>query len=330
MARFAEIRRRLRYSVHLLWRSAITPMRGRQRTPVLVPAGELGVTFIGHSSFLVQAAGRTLLFDPVFSTWLILLRRQRRPGVRVRDLPAIDFVLLSHAHMDHLDRPSLRRVIRATRRKRGRAPVVIVPRDVGEIVRRLGFSAVVELDWWESYDTSKSSAPGDKRDAAPASDALIITHTPAKHWGTRWFTDGHRGYGGYAIAGGARRLYYSGDTAYFSGFHEIGRRLQPELALLPIGAYSPDSYRTVHTSPEDALRAFADLRADCMTPMHYGTFWLSEEPLDEPLPRLLDAAARLGWTDKIAVIEEGETRSFRSEKAAAAETTEIGEKTARR
>jgi L-ascorbate metabolism protein UlaG (beta-lactamase superfamily) len=112
------------------------------------------------------------------------------------------------------------------------------------------------------------------------------------------------------VEGGARRLYYSGDTAYFPGFREIGRRLQPELALLPIGAYTPDSYRAVHTSPEDALRAFADLGAERMTPMHYGTFWLAEEPMEEPLPRLLDAATRLGWRDRIEVIREGETRRF--------------------
>jgi L-ascorbate metabolism protein UlaG (beta-lactamase superfamily) len=294
MGRWAEIGRRLRYTGHLLWRSAVTPMRGRYRRPQLVEADELGVTFIGHSSFLVQAAGKNLLFDPVFSTWLILLRRQRRPGVRVRDLPPIDIVLLSHAHMDHLDRSSLRRVVRATRKQSGRAPVVVVPTDVADIVRGLGFSQVIELHWWESY----------------AAGGLTITHTPARHWGTRWIMDGHRGYGGYLVEGGARRLYYSGDTAYFDGFREIGARLRPEVALLPIGAYTPDSYRAVHTSPEDALRAFQDLGAEVMVPMHYGTFWLAEEPLEEPLPRLLASAERLGLAERIAVVGEGETRIF--------------------
>ena len=296
IGRWAEIKRRLRYTARLLWRSAVTPMRGTHRRPQLVKPDELGITFIGHSSFLVQVAGQNLLFDPVFSTWLILLRRQRRAGVRVRDLPPIDMVLLSHAHMDHLDRSSLRRVVRATRRRTGRAPAVVVPTDVADVVRSLGFSKVIELEWWEKY------VAGD----------LTITHTPAKHWGTRWITDGHRGYGGYLVEGGARRLYYSGDTAYFAGFHEIGARLQPEVALLPIGAYTPDSYRAVHTSPEDALRAFEDLGAGWMVPMHYGTFWLSEEPLDEPLPRLLASAKRMGLSDRIAVVREGETRVFRA------------------
>lgn len=288
--------RRLRYAGHLLWRSAVTPMLGTHHRPQITPPDELGITFIGHSSFLVQEEGRNLLFDPVFSTWLILLRRQRRPGVRVRDLPPIDIVLLSHAHMDHLDRRSLRKVVRATRKRAGRAPIVIVPNDVGDVVRGLGFAQVIELRWWESYREG----------------ALTITHTPAKHWGTRWIMDGHRGYGGYFIEGGARRLYYSGDTAYFGGFREIGSRLRPDVALLPIGAYSPDSYRAVHTSPEDALRAFEDLGADWMVPMHYGTFWLSEEPVGEPLPRLLASAKKFGLAERIAVVREGETRSFGS------------------
>jgi L-ascorbate metabolism protein UlaG (beta-lactamase superfamily) len=174
--------------------------------------------------------------------------------------------------------------------------VVVVPSDVGDIVRGLGFSEVIELRWWESY----------------AAGGLTITHTPAKHWGTRWIMDGHRGYGGYFVAGGARPLYYSGDTAYFTGFQEIGARLRPEVALLPIGAYTPDSYRAVHTSPEDALRAFQDLGAEVMVPMHYGTFWLAEEPLEEPLPRLLASAEREGLADRIAVVGEGETHIFRA------------------
>lgn len=296
MGRWAEIGRRLGYAGRLLWRSAVTPMRGAHQRPRLASQDELGVTFIGHSSFLVQAAGQNLLFDPVFSTWLILLRRQRRAGVRVRDLPPIDIVLLSHAHMDHLDRRSLRRVVRATRRRTGHAPVVVVPNDVGDVVRGLGFAQVVELCWWESYRAGR----------------LTITHTPAKHWGTRWIMDGHRGYGGYFIEGGAQRLYYSGDTAYFGGFREIGARLRPEIALLPIGAYAPESYRTVHMSPEDALRAFQDLGGERLVPMHYGTFWLSEEPMEEPLPRLLTSAAKVRLDDRIAVIQEGETQLFAS------------------
>jgi L-ascorbate metabolism protein UlaG (beta-lactamase superfamily) len=290
----AEIRRRLRYSLKLIWRSAVSPLEGVSRKPELVSAEDLGITFIGHSSFLLQLAGMHVLCDPVFARWLVLLRRQRRPGVKIKHLPATDLVLLSHAHMDHLNRPSLRRIVRRSIRLTGRAPVAVVPWDVSELIADLGFRRVIELRWWESATVGR----------------LRITLTPAKHWGTRWFHDGHRGYGGYVLEGGAQRLYYSGDTAYFGGFREIGARLQPQIALLPIGAYTPDSYRTVHTSPEDALQALADVGARWMVPMHYGTFWLGEEPMEEPVPRLLASAERMGLRDRVRVVEEGETLVF--------------------
>lgn len=273
-------------------------MEGEPQKPVSAEKNELGVTFIGHSSFLLQAGGQNILCDPVFAKWLILLRRHRRPGVTIKDLPTIDLVLLSHAHMDHLNRPSLRKIIRRTLRLTGKAPVVVVPSKVEDVVQDLGFSRIIALEWWQSV----------------VINGLNITHTPARHWGTRWFHDHERGFGGYMIEGGAKSVYYSGDTAYFNGFSEIGRRFHPEIALLPIGAYSPDSYRSVHTSPEDALHAFADLGAQVMVPMHYGTFWLSQEPLTEPLPRLLRAAERAGLRDRICVVPEGHTEIFIAQK----------------
>jgi L-ascorbate metabolism protein UlaG (beta-lactamase superfamily) len=277
--------------VRLVRESHEQPITGGPRPVRLVEHDELGVTFIGHSSFLLQIDGRKLLIDPVFSKRLILLRRQRHPGVQVDDLPPIDLVLLTHAHMDHLDLASLRKVIRATRKLTGRSPEVIVPRGVEDLVERLGFSQVHRLEWWE----------------AVTAQGLKITMTPCKHWGARMFRDTHRGYGGYVIEGGGQSIYHSGDTAYFEGFREIGRRLNPEIALLPIGAYFPDSYRSVHTSPEEALRGFVELGARQMVPMHYGTFRLGREPMDEPLKRLAAEAARLNIKGQVKVLEEGET-----------------------
>lgn len=278
-----------------LWRlvreSHERPMTGVSRRVELVPNDELGVTFIGHSSFLLQIAGRRVLIDPVFSKRLILLRRQRRPGLRVDQLPSIDLVLLTHAHMDHLDLASLRQVVRATRRLAGRPPEVVVPRGVEDLVESIGFSQVHRLEWWE-----EASVQG-----------LTVTMTPCKHWGARMFRDMHRGYGGYVIEGAGQSVYHSGDTAYFGGFREIGENLRPEVALLPIGAYFPDSYRSVHTSPEEAVRAFVELGAEQMVPMHYGTFRLGREPMDEPLKRLEAEAARLNIKAKIKILEEGET-----------------------
>ncbi|WP_371417218.1 MBL fold metallo-hydrolase [Granulicella sp. L60] len=266
-------------------------MTGISRPVKLVDVDELGVTFIGHSSFLLQVHGRRLLVDPVFSKRLIVLRRQRKPGVLIEELPAIDVVLLTHAHMDHLNMPSLRRVIRATRRLTGRAPEVVVPKGVEDLVVGLGFSQVHGLAWWDQIEIQ----------------GLKVTMTPCKHWGARMFRDTHRGYGGYVVEGGGQSVYHSGDTAYFEGFRDIGERLHPEVALLPIGAYFPDSYRSVHTSPEEAVRGFLELGAQRMVPMHYGTFRLGREPMDEPLQRLAAEAARLGITEQIKVLEEGET-----------------------
>jgi L-ascorbate metabolism protein UlaG (beta-lactamase superfamily) len=288
-----------------LWRlvreSHAEPMRGVPRTPPLPAPGETVVTFIGHSSFLLQMAGLGLLIDPVFARQLILLRRQRHPGVLVRDLPRIDAVLLTHAHMDHLNRPSLRAVTRQMRRQQLPAPIVIVPKGVEDLVTDLGFSRIITLETWQA---TEALAP------------LRITLTPAKHWGARMFNDTHRGFGGYVLenlaSSQASRIYHSGDTAYFSGFHEIAERLHPDVALLPIGAYYPDSYRGVHTSPEEALRAFLDLKARTMIPMHYNTFRLGREPMDEPLPRLLAAAERAGVTGKVVPLAEGESWSVQA------------------
>lgn len=279
-----------------LWKlvreSHAQPLQGEPRKPALVSRQESAVTFIGHSSFLIQMAGINVLIDPVFATRLILLRRQRRPGVVVRDLPRIHAILLTHAHMDHLNLPSLRAVVREMRRRKLPAPIAIVPNGVSDLVAKAGFAEVRELSWWESTEV----------------EAVTVTATPAKHWGARMFNDTHRGFGGYSLAApGQPTVWHSGDTAYFGGFREIGARLHPDIALLPIGAYFPDSYRAVHTSPEEALQAFLDVRAGTMVPMHFGTFRLGREPMDEPLPRLLAAASRHGVQDRVQALAEGET-----------------------
>ena len=233
--------------------------------------------------------------------FLYILKRRRKPGVRPRDLPPIDAVLLTHAHMDHLNLPSLRRIVRLAGRQRRAAPVVFVPRGVEDLVAKIGFSQVIPMEWWQSEQFGP----------------LTITMTPAQHWGARLFADTHRGYGGYTIASGEHTVYHSGDTAYFNGFHEIGRRLKPTVALLPIGAYFPDSFRSVHTSPEEALQAFLDLKQgnlhaqpQTMIPMHYGTFRLSLEPMEEPVPRLLAAAEKDGVAEQMLSLVEGRTYLF--------------------
>ena len=290
----SALRKRARQFGHLVRHSAVTPRTGKTHKPRLVSNGELGVTFIGHASFFVQIGGQNVVIDPNFARWLFVLKRLRKPGLRIEDLPAIDLVLVTHAHFDHLHRPSLRAIVQQTLRKRGKAPTIVVPHHVFDLVSDLGFHEIVELDWW------KNLQHGD----------LTITHVPSRHWGARILKDSHRGYGGYVLHAGKHSVYHAGDTAYFSGFREIGKRLAPELALLPIGAYNPPQFRNVHTSPADATRAFLDLNSRWMVPMHYGTFRLSHEPVDEPLQLLAQEAQAAGTKDKVVVMEEGVTRFF--------------------
>jgi L-ascorbate metabolism protein UlaG (beta-lactamase superfamily) len=292
--RNAALRKRATQFGKLVRHSAVTPRSGQTYKPRLAANGELGLTFIGHASFFVQIGGHNVVIDPNFARWLFVLKRLRRPGLRIADLPRIDLVLVSHAHFDHLHRPSLRAIVQNNLRKTGEPPAIIIPTHVTDLVSDLGFSEIIELDWW------RGSRLGN----------LTVTHVPSRHWGARILKDSHRGYGGFVLESGKHSVYHAGDTAYFPGFREIGRRLAPELALLPIGAYNPPQFRNVHTNPADATRAFLDLQARWMVPMHYGSFRLSHEPVEEPL-QLLDQEARAaGIEDRVVVMEEGVTKFF--------------------
>src|SRR5579872_4185245 len=292
--RNAAMRKRAQQFGRLVRHSAVTPRTGQAHKPNLVSNGQLGLTFIGHASFFLQMAGQNIVIDPNFARWLFVLKRLRQPGVRVGDLPPIDLVLVTHAHFDHLHRPSLRAIAQQTRRRQGRRPIIVVPRQVFDLVSDLGFEDVVEMDWWTSYRHRE----------------LTVVHVPSRHWGARIIKDSHRGYGGYVLRDAKHSLYHAGDTAYFSGFREIGRRLAPDVALLPIGAYNPPSFRNVHANPADATKAFLDLKSRWMVPMHYGTFRLSHEPVDEPLQLLDQEASAAGIKDRVVVLEEGVTRFF--------------------
>ncbi len=271
------------YFREMVWKPLLTRRRGCHQNPLFpkTGAGQVALTWIGHSSFLAQFHESNLLIDPIFANWIFLMKRQKRAGLRLEDLPSADIVLLTHAHFDHFHKPTLRRLPSPR--------IAIVPWGVGDLARGLGFDRVLELEWWESYGR------GDLR----------VTLTPARHWGARMLRDHHRGYGGYVIEYKGTRLYHAGDTAYFDGFREIGQRFSPDIALLPIGAYRPESFRSVHMDPDEALRAFRELRARWLVPMHYGTFRLSFEDIDEPPRRLSELARQTGLAHQIAMLEEG-------------------------
>src|SRR5438477_12032958 len=229
----SALRKRARQFGRLVRHSAVTPRTGQTHTPRLVSNGELGVTFIGHASFFVQIGGQNVIIDPNFARWLFVLKRLRQPGVRLRDLPAIDLVLVTHAHFDHLHRPSLRAIVQQTVRRRVVSPTIVVPHHVFDLVSDLGFENVVELDWWNSY----------------RHHGLTITHVPSRHWGARILRDSHRGYGGDVLRGGEHFPYHAGGTAYFSGFHQIGPPLAPGPALRATLPVNPALLRQVRPRP---------------------------------------------------------------------------------
>src|SRR5947209_301369 len=170
------MRKRARQFGRLVRRSAVTPRIGEPHKPVLVTNGQMGVTFIGHASFFLQVGGENVVIDPNFARWLFVLKRLRKAGVKVRDLPAVDLVLITHAHFDHLHRPSLRALVQHTKRLRGSAPTAVVPEHVFDLVADLGFRDVIELNWWNSFRHRN----------------VTITHVPSKHWGARMLRDAHR------------------------------------------------------------------------------------------------------------------------------------------
>jgi L-ascorbate metabolism protein UlaG (beta-lactamase superfamily) len=204
-------------------------------------------------------------------------RRLVEPALRPRDLPRLDAVLLSHAHMDHTDLGTLRFLRRDV-------PVIVQPGN-RDLVRR--FRSVHELAWGQAIDL------GDTR----------IESTEARHWGARMITDKHRGYGGYLIQKGAHSVLFAGDTAYTDVLTKLSSRARIDLAILPIGAYDP--WINNHASPEQAWDMFQRLGAQYVLPIHHSTFRLSREPVDEPIARFLAAAGSDHW--RIVGTEVGAT-----------------------
>lgn len=272
----------------MVWKALLTRRTGTQRAPAFpkLTVGQAAITWIGHASFLVQFTDLNVLIDPNFANWLFLLKRIKRSGLRLKDLPPIDLVLLTHAHFDHFNKRTLRRL--------PHPKIAVMPWGMRDLAYNLGFGRIVELEWWESFT---------HRD-------WTVTLTPCKHWGARVLRDNHRGYGGFVLQHQGRSIYHAGDSAYFEGFKEIGRSCAPEIALLPIGAYHPATFRRIHMGPDEAIKVFKDLRAQWLVPMHYGAFRLSFEDMDEPPRWLRQLAEEQGLTRKLRFLEEGVPHVF--------------------
>jgi L-ascorbate metabolism protein UlaG (beta-lactamase superfamily) len=274
----------------MVWKGWLTKRSGAHRTPAFptLVDGQLALTWIGHASFLAQWSDLNVLIDPNFANWLFLLKRLKHAGLKVEHLPQIDLVLISHAHYDHFHKPSIRKLP-------GHSRIAVVPQGMGELAENLGFERVIELQWWESFHYKN----------------WRITMTPTKHWGSKHIRDVHRECGGFVLEHQGRKLYHAGDSAYSDTyFKEIGKRLAPEIALLPIGAYFPDTFRRVHMGPDEALKVFQETKAKWMVPMHYGTFKLSFEDIEEPPRWLKQLAHKEGVLDRIRILEEGVPEVF--------------------
>jgi L-ascorbate metabolism protein UlaG (beta-lactamase superfamily) len=245
------------------------------RRPQPLDGAAAVVTFIGHATFLIQTAAGSILTDPMYSQRAgpfnrMGPRRVRQPAVRFDDLPPISIVLLSHNHYDHCDLRTLGMLAERF------DPLVVTPLGNAALVRSSGIRRIEELDWWEDSKTSP----------------LPIALTPAHHFSARGPLDRNRAlWGGFVLVAGGRRILFAGDSAYGSFFRDIRQRLGPiELALLPIGAYEPRWFmQAVHMNPAEAAQAHLDLDPSESVGMHFGTFQLTTEGIDEPLRALADA-----------------------------------------
>lgn len=245
------------------------------KQPPTVQGNQVAITYIGHATFLIQAAGTAVLTDPVYADRASPFqfagpRRARAPGIRFNDLPPISIVTLSHNHYDHCD---LRALVQLQRRFK---PTFLTPLGNGRLLHSVGLDDVEELDWWQA--TRRSGFP--------------ITLTPAQHFAARWLFDRNRAlWGGFLMELAGKRIFFAGDSGYGPHFSEIGRRFGPiDLALLPIGAYEPRWFmKDIHMNPEEAVQAHLDLAAHASIAMHFGVFQLTPEAIDEPPTRLVRA-----------------------------------------
>ena len=266
-------------------RQFVTRPRPSAAREVPHPApGHIAVTFVGHASVMLTTCRARVLVDPFLGDFLLGVRRKEAAGLTRTSAADTTLILLSHAHRDRLHRATLRRLPRRA--------VLVVPPRCAALVRSLHFERVVEL------------APGQSLEHGD----VEVTAVAARHDGRRGPIDRRwRPCCGYIVKCAGATVYYAGDTAYFSGFEESGRRLHPDVALLPIAGYQPPSLREDHMSPLDAVQAFADLGAKLLVPVGYGSFPIGYEPIDEPLSWLTEICREQGFLDRLVVLRPGET-----------------------
>jgi len=258
----------------------------------IIASADASLVWIGHASFLLTLGGKRMLTDPVLGNRVGLIERVSAPGIPIHELPAIDIVLVTHNHRDHLDPWTIRRL--------GNAPTYVVPQGNARIISGLVDAAkIVELDWWE---TTKI-------------DSVEVMLVPSRHWSMHFPWDRNDGlWGGYVIRGPEGTAYHSGDTGFWDRFEEIGKRAgEIDWAMLPIGAYEPRWFMSPqHMDPDESVAAARMLGAKNFVAMHWGTFKLTDEPIGAPPDRARSAWAREGGQEEnLWILDPGETRRLR-------------------
>ncbi len=258
-------------------------------------------TWIGHATALVQINGVNILTDPHFSLRASPVqwkgpKRSMPPGISMDELPEIDIVIMSHDHYDSLD---LKSISKLANRKGGERTLFAVPLGLGQWFRERGAVNVVEFDWWQSYQYSGQYA-----------EAEVIA-VPAQHWSKRYPLFRNRTlWAGWVIRVKGFTFYFAGDTGYAPIFQSIGERYGPmDLAAIPIGAYEPRWFmKDMHMNPEEAVKVHKDVKSKLSIAIHWGTFVLTDEPLDEPPVRLREALKNEGISGSdFKVLKHGET-----------------------
>lgn len=249
---------------------------------------DFSITWIGHSTFLIQVDGLNILTDPVWAKWMGTQKRLTKPGLTLEQLPKIDIVLISHGHYDHLDFPTIRRLSGDT--------TFYLPVGLKEAFVKRGYKKVVESNWWEAF----------------VHNEIILTFVPAQHWTKRTLTDTNTSHwGGWVVHSTHcnRNIYFVGDTGYFRGFKEIGEKFDIDIVLMPIGAYEPEWFmKDSHINPEDAIKGYLEINAKLFIPMHYGAYRLADDTGPEALSRLLKEWNSLQLPmERLACLKIGET-----------------------
>jgi L-ascorbate metabolism protein UlaG (beta-lactamase superfamily) len=253
---------------------------------------DVTVAWLGHATVLINFYGLIILTDPVlfnrvglrFGPLTIGPKRYIESALNPRELPPIDLILLSHAHMDHLDLRSLSRIKHPS--------LVVTASHTADIIARLRFRNVEELDWNETRTFTTPRAGGE----------ITITAFKLRHWGARMRNDDHRRYNAYVLERNGRRVCFAGDTAHVDAT-PLGSRGPIDLFIVPIGAYNP--WVNSHCSPEEAVAMANQADAKYLVPIHHQAFKLSAEPMDEPIARF--KAALSASPERIALTQVGQT-----------------------